>query len=570
MINQQIIAYFSMEIGIDTNLSTYSGGLGVLAGDTIRSAADLEIPMVGVSLLYRKGYFYQKLDSEGNQREEPVEWKPEDYLEDMPVRVTVQLANSTVSIRTWKHVVKGIGGFTVPVYFLDTDLDENSEEDRQITNNLYGGDDAYRLRQETVLGIGGLKMLRALGYTDVFRYHMNEGHASLLTFELLVEEAGNQGRRLVTPDDIETVRQKCVFTTHTPVPAGHDKFPKGLALEVLGNHPVFNLESEIFIEDTLNMTYLALRMSNYINGVAKKHGEVSRLMFAQYDIDSITNGVHVPTWTSEPFQKLYDTYIPGWRGDNLSLRYALKIPRNEIWNAHSNAKRELIRYVNNKTNAGLERDVFTIGFARRATPYKRASLLFSDIERIKRISEQTGRFQIIYAGKAHPRDEGGKELIREIFRIKELLKNDIKIVYLENYDIDLGKLLTSGVDLWLNTPQAPLEASGTSGMKAALNGIPSLSVLDGWWIEGHIEGVTGWSIGKEQRADAPVDDGMNDAGDLYDKLEYVILPLYYRQRDRYIDVMQHSIALNGSFFNTKRMVLQYLLKAYHKGIVHFF
>jgi glycogen phosphorylase len=569
MNNQQIIAYFSMEIGIDSNLSTYSGGLGVLAGDTIRSAADLAIPMVAVSLLYRKGYFYQKLDSEGNQSEEPVEWTPEDYLEDMPVRVTVQLANSTVSVRAWKYEVQGIGGFTVPVYFLDTDLDENSQDDRQITNHLYGGDDAYRLRQEAVLGIGGVKMLRALGYTDVFRYHMNEGHASLLTFELLVEEAGNQGRTLVTPDDIETVRQKCVFTTHTPVPAGHDKFPKSLALDVIGNHPVFNLESEIFIEDTLNMTYLALRMSNYINGVAKKHGEVSRLMFAHYDIDSITNGVHVPTWTSEPFQKLYDTYIPGWRGDNLSLRYALKIPRNEIWNAHSDAKRELLRYVNKKTNAGMEQDVFTIGFARRATPYKRASLLFTDVERIKRIAEQTGRFQIIYAGKAHPRDEGGKELIREIFRIKELLKNDIKIEYLENYDIDLGKLLTSGVDIWLNTPQPPLEASGTSGMKAALNGVPSLSVLDGWWIEGHIEGITGWSIGKEPQEGTPGGDGINDARDLYDKLEYVVLPLYYRQRDRYIDVMHHSIALNGSFFNTKRMVLQYLLKAYHKGMVQF-
>jgi glycogen phosphorylase len=558
-----------MEIGIDSNLPTYSGGLGVLAGDTIRSAADLEIPMVAVSLLHRKGYFYQILDGQGNQREEPVEWTPEEYLEDLPVRVQIPLANRTVSIRAWKYEVKGIGGFTVPVYFLDTDADENSKDDRHITDHLYGGDDTYRLRQEAVLGIGGIKMLRALGYDSIFRYHMNEGHAGLLTFELLVEAANNAGRTTITSEDVETVRQKCVFTTHTPVPAGHDKFPKELATVVLGHHPAFDLESLIFYEGTLNMTYLALRMSNYINGVAKKHGEISRMMFAQYEVDSITNGVHIPTWTSEPFQKLYDTYIPGWRGDNLSLRYALKIPRSEIWNAHSDEKRELLRYVNKKTNAGMEQDLFTIGFARRVTPYKRASLLFSDINRIKRIAEQTGQFQIIYAGKAHPRDEGGKELIREIFRIKELLKNDIKIAYLENYDIELGKLLTSGVDIWLNTPQPPLEASGTSGMKAALNGVPSLSVLDGWWIEGHIEGVTGWSIGKEQQGDTSEDNSTQDARDLYDKLEYVVLPLFYRQRDRYIDVMLHSIALNGSFFNTKRMVLQYLLKAYHKGMVQF-
>lgn len=420
----------------------------------------------------------------------------------MPARVTIMLENRTVNIRAWKYEVKGIGGFTVPVYFLDTDLDENAEEDRQITHFLYGGNEPYRLKQEAVLGIGGVKILHALGYKNIFRYHMNEGHAGLLTFELLLEEASSAGREYVIHDDVDAVRGKCVFTTHN-------------------------------------------------------------------DVDSITNGVHVPTWTSAPFQKLYDTYIPGWRGDNLSLRYALKIPRNEIWNAHNEAKKELLDYVNEKTNAGMVQDIFTVGFARRATPYKRAALLFSDVERIKRMVKQAGRMQIIYAGKAHPRDEGGKELIREIFRMKELLKDDMKIVYLENYDIELGKLLTSGVDLWLNTPPPPLEASGTSGMKAALNGVPSLSVLDGWWFEGHIEGITGWSIGSEQQDETADDDGRRDAEYLYDKLEFIILPLYYRNRDRYIDVMLNAIALNGSFFNTKRMVLQYLLKAYHKGMVQF-
>ena len=569
-----------MEIGLEPGMPTYSGGLGVLAGDTIHSAADLKVPMVAITLLHRKGYFYQKLDRDGWQREEPSEWVVDDFLDEMPARSSVMIEGRAVQLRAWKYEVSGIGGYKVPVYFLDADLPENTEWDRTLTHYLYGGDQHYRLCQEVILGIGGVRMLRALGYDRIERFHMNEGHASLLTLELLDEEAKKADRRSCGRDDIEAVRAKCVFTTHTPVPAGHDQFPIDLVRRVLGerddfldmkdvyctglvNHlvgdrpRVSGLKEVVQGENNLNMTYLALNLSHYVNGVAKRHGDISRLMFAEYTIDAITNGVHAATWVSEPFQRLYDRYIPGWKQDNFSFRYALSIPKQEIWNAHTETKKQLIEYVNRETNMGMGVDVLTIGYARRAATYKRADLLFTDIGRLKSISSKAGPFQVIYAGKAHPQDQGGKEVIKRIFQAKEALKKNIKIAYLENYDMEVGKMMTSGVDVWLNTPQPPLEASGTSGMKAAFNGVPSLSILDGWWIEGCIEGKTGWSIGEKGSADAP-----NDAASLYSKLEEVIVPMFYHGRDRFIDVMLHGIALNGSFFNTQRMMQQYVLNAY--------
>jgi starch phosphorylase len=564
MNDQMTIAYFSMEIGLETGMPTYSGGLGVLAGDTIRAAADLKVPMVAVTLLYRKGYFYQRLDVNGSQMEEPAEWVVSDFLEEMPDRTSVLLESRVVTLRAWKYEVHGAGGYNVPVYFLDTDLPDNSEKDRTITHFLYGGDQQYRLLQEAILGIGGVRMLRALGYDRLERFHMNEGHSGLLTLELLEEEMKKAGRKTVNSQDILTVREKCIFTTHTPVPAGQDQFPMDLVNRVIGFREYFNDMKDIFCcEALLNMTYLGLNLSYYVNGVAKKHGEVSRMMFGGYLIDAITNGVHAATWVAEPFQELYDHYIPGWRQDSFSLRYALSIPKKEIWKAHGQTKKQLIQYVNRETNAGMDADLLTIGFARRTTPYKRGDLLFTDLERLRNISSKIASFQIIYSGKAHPQDQGGKELIKRIFQFKEALKKEIKIAYLENYDMELGKMLTSGVDLWLNTPQPPLEASGTSGMKAALNGVPSLSIMDGWWLEGHIEGITGWAIGDgalTERTLGPT----NDAASLYEKLEQVILPLFYRDQDHFIDVMLHCIALNGSFFNTHRMIQQYVLNAYFR------
>ncbi len=555
-----VIAYFSMEIGLEVGMPTYSGGLGVLAGDTIHAAADLKVPLVAVTLLHRKGYFYQRLDNEGGQTEEPVEWPIDDFVTEMPQRVSVTLEGRTVQVRCWRYDVSGVSGFTAPVYFLDTDLPDNSDWDRTLTDSLYGGDLRYRLSQEVVLGVGGVRMLRALGYDRIARFHLNEGHASLLTIELLEEELRKGNKRTIDQDAIEAVRRQCIFTTHTPVASGHDQFPLALVSQVLERADVLLGNKEVFCcEGLLNLTYLALNLSHYVNGVTKKHGEVSRLMFAGYTIDSITNGVHAATWTAESFQRLYDHYIPGWRQDNFSLRYALSIPKADIWRAHVQAKKQLLQYVNREANAGMDSDVLTLGFARRATAYKRADLLFTDPERLRTIVAHAGPIQIIFAGKAHPRDAGGKELIRRIFQAKETLKQDIKIVYLPNYDIALGKLVTAGVDVWLNTPQPPLEASGTSGMKAAMNGVPSFSVLDGWWIEGWIEGVTGWAIGEDGR----------DGGDrskvvtsLYDKLERVVIPLFYRDRDRFVEIMLHAIALNGSFFNTHRMMQQYVLKAY--------
>ncbi len=556
------VAYFSMEIGLEQGMPTYSGGLGILAADTIRSAADLKIPMVAVTLLHRKGYFYQKLDDSGLQTEEPVDWPVDDFLEETEGRATVALEGETVHVRAWKYDVEGIGGYKVPVYFLDTDLPENSDGFRTLTHCLYGGDARYRICQEAVLGIGGIRILRSLGHRDLRLFHLNEGHAGFLTLEILKEHLEHAGKRTFDDADIEAVRKRCVFTTHTPVPAGHDQFPVDQVRGILGDHPIFDRLDVICCDDLLNMTYLSLAFSHYVNGVAKKHGEVSSLMYAPHTIDAITNGVHAATWTSEFFGELFDRHIPGWKEDNFSLRYALNIPKDEVWAAHREAKKELLQFVNRETNAGMDQDILTLGFARRATTYKRGDLLFQDVERLRRISRDVGNIQVVFAGKAHPRDKGGKKIIQRVFEAKKALGHDVRIAYLENYDRSLGKLVTAGVDVWLNTPQPPLEASGTSGMKAALNGVPSLSVLDGWWIEGHIEGVTGWSIGEDRARSGEEVDRSRDASSLYEKVENVIIPLYYGHRDAFVNVMCHSIALNGSFFNTQRMMQQYVLRAY--------
>lgn len=551
-----------MEIGLITDMPTYSGGLGVLAGDTIRAAADLKVPMVAVTLLHRKGYFYQRLDSSGRQIEEPVDWAVNDFLEELPQRTSVTIEGRTVFLRAWKYAIAGPGEFSVPVYFLDADLPENSEWDRTLTHYLYGGDLHYRLCQEVILGIGGVRMLGALGHKAVERYHMNEGHSSLLALELLDGEAAGAGRQTPIREDIEAVRQKCVFTTHTPVAAGHDQFPISLVNQIVGRHEVEEMRDVFCCGDLLNMTYLALNLSHYVNGVAKKHGEISRHMFAGYNIDAITNGIHAATWAAAPFSQLYDHYIPGWRLDNFSLRYALSVPKQEIWLAHAQTKKSLIQRVNQETNAGMDIDILTLGFARRSAAYKRADLLFADKERLKTVAGKSGGLQIVFAGKAHPRDAAGKESIMRIFGAKESLRDSVKIAYLENYNMEMGKMMTAGVDVWLNTPQPPLEASGTSGMKAAVNGVPSLSVLDGWWIEGCIKGVTGWAIGPAGETAVAGDGHERDAESLYEKLERVVMPLFYRDRSGFIDVMRLAIALNGSFFNTHRMLQQYVMRAY--------
>jgi glycogen phosphorylase len=553
------IAYLSMDVAIDSDIPTYSGGLGILAGDMLHSAADLEMPMVAVSLLHRKGYFDQRLDRCGNQLESPSNWSPENRLEPLPQRASVVVEGRSVTLRAWKYLFRGVTHHAVPLLLLDTDLEGNDPRDRALTDHLYGGDEHYRLCQETILGFGGLAMLRTLGYSNVHVFHMNEGHSAFITVALLEEQLGRHPRHGVSEADVQAVRQQCVFTTHTPVPAGHDRFTAALIGQVLGERRAALLDHLRLMNNDLNMTELAFRLSHYANGVSLRHGQVSRAMFPGYDIAAITNGVHAVSWTSTPFCALYDRLIPEWRQDNCYLRYAIGMPLHEICQAHSHAKKDLFQQVRWLTGIQLDPSVFTVGFARRATAYKRADLLFTDVERLKHIARSVGSLQLIYAGKAHPRDEAGKAIIRRIFEAAAALANDVRVVYLENYDMALGKLICSGVDVWLNTPLRPQEASGTSGMKAALNGVPSFSVLDGWWIEGHVEGVTGWSIdgtnGTDNNSEAEV-------SSLYHKLEQVILPLFYKHPDNFAEVMRSAIAINGSFFNTQRMMFQYVRNAY--------
>jgi starch phosphorylase len=559
----QKIAYFSMEIGVLNEAKTYSGGLGVLAGDTIRSAADLKLPIVAVTLVMKKGYFTQELTDDGTQIEKSAEWDPSKFMTLLPAKVHISLENRKVFVQAWLYIQESLTGGQVPMLFLDTDVEGNADEDRDITSSLYGGDNRYRLKQEAVLGIGGVRMLRELGF-EVKKYHMNEGHASLLTIELLheykrdIEEVWDED--LIW--DVERIKDICVFTTHTPVAAGHDKFDYALVDEVLGELLPPHIIRKLAGEDNLNMTLLGLNLSEYVNGVAKKHQEVSQNMFPGYEISAITNGVHSYTWTCDSMKRLFDKYLPGWANEPELFVRVERIPDEELWDAHMEAKRKLIDYVNETTGVGMDYDTLTFGFARRATAYKRAPLLFHNPDRLLEATDG-GKLQVIYAGKAHPKDIPGKENIRLIFRRIRDLETRMKIVYLPGYDMKLALDLVSGVDVWLNTPQRPHEASGTSGMKAAHNGVMNFSVLDGWWIEGHIEGYTGWSIGSaptEISLDENADE--QDAKDLYQKLEREIMPNFYDNRHIWVRMMQNAIGKNAYYFNTHRMMRRYVTEAY--------
>lgn len=557
------IAYFSMEIGLSNDIPTFSGGLGVLAGDTIKSAADLKLPMVAITLAHRKGYFRQKLGPDGWQQELPRDWHPEVLTELLPTKILVTIEGRDVKVQAWLYRVKSPTGGVVPVFFLDTDIPGNVEEDRHLTDHLYGGDTEYRLKQEIILGIGGSRILDALGF-KVRKYHMNEGHASLLTLELL-----NKSRKMVDSVadesscwDKQKVQELCVFTTHTPVEAGHDRFSYDLVERILGDIVPLNLLKELSGADMLNMTILALNLSRYVNGVAKKHGEISKSLFPGFEIHAITNGVHPFTWTSPYFVNLFDDYLPGWANEPELLVRVENIPDEEIWEAHCGAKAYLFQFIEETTGMRLNPDILTIGFARRAAAYKRGDLIFSNLERLVALGE--GNLQMVFAGKAHPKDELGKKLIQRIVRQIENLKGRIDIVFLENYNMDVAYRLIPGVDLWLNNPLRPLEASGTSGMKAALNGVPNFSVLDGWWIEGHIEGVTGWAIGPPPRENTVSEDFSSDedAFDMYEKLEKVIIPTYYDNRKEWIRIMKNAIGKNGYYFNTHVMMRRYVTEAY--------
>jgi glycogen phosphorylase len=549
-----------MEACLESGIPTYSGGLGILAGDTLRAAADLAVPVVGVTLLYRQGFFRQHLDAGGWQTESVYEWDPAEVLQSVESRVSIELEGRTVTIVAWLYFVPGVMGHEVPVYLLDTDLPENDPADRALTGHLYGGDRRYRLRQEALLGLGGIALLRRLGYADFQTYHMNEGHCSFLTLALLAEASGEGDALNMAPEALDAVRRRCVFTTHTPVPAGHDWFELGWVYEVLGWRLASAIEGlPVTNNGSLNMTYLGMFFARFINAVARKHRETARSMHPEHHINSITNGVHAATWVSEPMASLYDREIPQWRHDNHSLRQALLVPVEKIVAAHAQAKRELMAAIEQRNGVKLDPTVLTIGFARRSATYKRADLVFSDIEKLDAIASDGWPLQFVFAGKAHPGDDAGKAIIQRIFAARDSLAGKIPVVYLEEHDMALGRLLCSGVDLWLNNPQMPQEASGTSGMKAALNGVPSLSVLDGWWPEGWLEGVTGWSIGGSVDLDA---DWTSEVESLYYKLRYVIIPLYYGSSTGFARVMRSTIAVNGTYFTAQRMVEEYIENAY--------
>ena len=567
------VAYFSMEIALRTDIPTYAGGLGVLAGDTMRSAADLALPLVAVSLVSRAGYFRQTFDASGRQLEQSAPWDPARHARQLGAKIAVTLEGRSVWIGAWLFVLDGSMGGRQPVVLLDTDLAENEPEDRELTHYLYGGDKAYRLKQEAVLGIGGARMLQALGF-EISQYHLNEGHSALLGLELLrrfghTPEHMRQGE---VAYDIPRVREHCCFTTHTPIEAGHDRFSYELVRRVLGSTIDFDggarrSGSDVLVDlatlqhlagrDELNMTCLALNLSEYINGVAKRHAELSQKMFPAYRVHAITNGVHPATWTSESFRRLFDSHFPGWCHEpELLARVDCCIDDAAIAEAHAQCKRTLIARVHALTGVELQLELPILGYARRMTAYKRPDLLFGDLPRLRAIAQKRP-FQIVLAGKAHPQDDTGKRLIEELHTRLRTLDGAIRAVYLPDYDLALAQGLVAGADVWVNTPLPPLEASGTSGMKAAFNGVPSLSVLDGWWIEGCIEGVTGWAIGS----------GTDDAtaASLHDKLEKVILPLYYAEvtgTRSWVAVMKGAIAKNAAYFNSHRMMRRYATEAY--------
>lgn len=549
------IAYFCMEIALRPEIHTYSGGLGILAGDTVRSCSDLGLPAVFVTLVSRAGYFRQEIGQDGEQREHPDIWDPAAFARPLPAMVGVDIEDRCVWVRPWLYVHTNPKGEDVPVLLLDTDLEQNDAQDRHLTHWLYGGDEVYRLKQEIVLGIGGLRALNALGFA-IETYHMNEGHAALLTVELLRRSRRNDGAiPHANGADAARVRDLCIFTTHTPVDAGHDRFSYDLFRRVAGKIIAVEELKNYAGNEKLDMTRLALNLSAYVNGVAYRHAETTRAMFPGYDIRAVTNGVHSETWVHPSFAELYERHFPRWWHDPEMLVRADQLPDDAIWAAHQSAKRDLCRLVRETLGEELDPEVPIIGFARRMTGYKRPNLLFSDIERLSAIAAHHP-FQIVMAGKAHPRDTGGKEMIGSIHATKRQLSNTLPIVFVPNYNMTVGKALVAGADVWLNTPLPPLEASGTSGMKAALNGGLNLSTLDGWWVEGCIDGVTGWSIG------APGSSGDEDADSLYQRLSGDVLPLYYNDRVRWIGMMKQAISKLASYFNSQRMVRRYATEAY--------
>ncbi len=598
-IKNEAVAYFSAEFGFHESIPNYSGGLGILSGDHCKAASDLGLNFVAVTLLYRHGYFKQQINKDGwqesvslNQNFHHLPLK-EVRKGDVPLLISVRILGRDVFAKVWEMAIGRIN-----LYLLDTDITENSPEDRLITAQLYGGDLEMRIKQEIVLGIGGVHALSAMGLKPKV-HHMNEGHSAFLSLELM--RRGVQEKGLDFKSALQQVAASNVFTTHTPVPAGNDAFPRDLMQKYFGEYPAqVGLSFDEFFSygqttvnkvDAFSMTILALRTSRHANGVSKLHGEVSQMLWQdvwagvpknEVPIGSITNGIHTKTWLSPEFSALYDKYLPDWQ-ENLTdeefWRGVIDIPDEELWSQHQLLKRRLVEFVRKRVRAQRERvgespeqirkvnqlldpEILTIGFARRFATYKRGTLLFSDVERLKRMLTNAERpVQFVFAGKAHPKDEGGKRLIQEVCKWAREQGLENRLIFVEDYDTYIGRRLTQGVDLWLNNPLRPLEASGTSGMKLPPNGGLNLSVLDGWWCESY-NGKNGWAIGAEILDGSVEFQNEVDTASLFHILETQVIPLYYAKPDgrlpiAWLQLMRESIRSVTPVFNTQRMVREY-------------
>ncbi|TXT65809.1 MAG: hypothetical protein BAJALOKI1v1_380017 [Promethearchaeota archaeon] len=553
--NDTKIAYISMEIGLESNIPTYSGGLGVLAGDTVRSAADLEIPMVCVCLCYSSGYFYQLFNEKGEQKEKEIQWSFFYEFDKVEQPITIKLEDQEVLVSAWLYKVIGQSGHIIPVFLLTTEVEGNEPWKQKLTGSLYDSTSRWnRIVQEMILGIGGVKLLNSLGYENIRVYHINEGHGAFATLELY-ETLNNQ---------LEKVKERCAFTTHTPVPAGHDRFNHSLIKKVFQDRfppELLKLGTE---NGELNMTVLAMNCSQYVNAVSVKHEKTTREMFPNYDIDAITNGIHLPFWVSRPIRKIFDRKWPNWKSHPEVLSNAIEIDDLELFDAHLENKFNLISYQKGHSWNLLDEELITIGFARRFATYKRAILIFHDLDRLGKICQ--GEVQFIFAGKAHPQDQAGKEYIKKIYEAGRYLYDNygVKVVLMENYNIDLAHMLVSGVDVWLNYPERYREASGTSGMKASLNGVLNFSVLDGWWIEGYkMKPEAGWPIGKfpdEYKEGEDINSWEKDSQYIYETLQNEIIPTYMNH-DEWLFKCKNAIAL-AAYFNTHRMVSEYAEFAY--------
>jgi starch phosphorylase len=604
---EERIAYFSMEFGLHETLPIYSGGLGVLSGDHIKEASDLNLPFIGITFLYTHGYFTQRITEDGWQEAEQVNLSFDELPvmpvldeDEQPLTVTVELPGRDVSVRLWEIRVG-----RVPLYLLDSNVASNTESDRQLTARLYSSDLDLRISQELLLGIGGVRAMRALGFAPTI-WHMNEGHSAFMVLERIREqvEAG-----MSFEDARDTVTRGNIFTTHTPVPAGNDEFPLWLIDKYFSNlWPQLNLTREDFLDialrempwgETFSMPVLAFKMSRYSNGVSELHGQVARSMWnflwpekkeEDVPISHITNGIHTGSWLARRMRNLFNQYFPeDWwqRVDDPDVwEHVNDIPDEELWLVRRHLKRKMVSYFKDRARrqwltdsvhpvqvvaAGTLLDPYalTLGFARRFATYKRASLVFSDLERILRLINEPNRpVQIIFAGKAHPADEPGKLLIQEIYRKVKMSESGGRLVFIEDYDINVGRYLVQGVDVWLNTPRRPNEASGTSGQKAALNGVPNFSILDGWWREGY-NGKNGWAIGDDSEAEDPQQQDEQDAESLYRTLENEIIPLYYDNRygdmdisHDWLKVVKESIRTNAWRYSMTRMVKEYATALY--------